>query len=212
MDIVIWCSENEKIYNYLPCLTSTLGKVKCPSGHGLDFHRPHSQITIDSPDFHPRRSQNCLRGYWTGMSCHQRVCVTVSNKRKNYLAWPTLSARCGSWCKNYSSSFRLCSIHYHSLHPVDDDEFAIPRNQGNHRLTLVKGLYSFWYFLHPMRISNLPMHVFILYCAVLCCTILYTHKKQGCQRVVKTVVTRTALWFLTTRWQPCVTILTHRAM
>ncbi len=25
----------------------------------------------------------------------------------------------------------------------------------NHRLTLVKGIYSFWYFLHPMRIPNL---------------------------------------------------------
>ncbi len=30
-----------------------------------------------------------------------------------------------------------------------------------HRLTLVKGVYSFRYFLHPMRIPNLLMHVFI---------------------------------------------------
>ncbi len=33
-----------------------------PSRHGPDFHRPQSQITIDSPDFHLRRSQNCLLG------------------------------------------------------------------------------------------------------------------------------------------------------
>ena len=31
-----------------------------PSRHGLDFHRPQSQITIDRPDFHPQRSQKCL--------------------------------------------------------------------------------------------------------------------------------------------------------
>ncbi len=34
-----------------------------PSRHGPDFHRPQSQITIDSPDFHLRRSQKCLLGY-----------------------------------------------------------------------------------------------------------------------------------------------------
>ncbi len=33
-----------------------------PSRHGPDFHRPQSQITIDSPDFHLRGSQNCLLG------------------------------------------------------------------------------------------------------------------------------------------------------
>ncbi len=33
-----------------------------PSRHGPDFHRPQSQITIDSPDFHPRRSHKCLLG------------------------------------------------------------------------------------------------------------------------------------------------------
>ncbi len=37
--------------------------VQYPSRHGPDFHRPQSQITIDSPDFHLRRSQNCLLGY-----------------------------------------------------------------------------------------------------------------------------------------------------
>ncbi len=31
-----------------------------------------------------------------------------------------------------------------------------------HRLTLIKGLYSFRYFLSPMRIPNLLMHVFIM--------------------------------------------------
>ncbi len=36
-----------------------------PSRHGPDFHRPQSQITIDSLDFHLRQSQNCLRGYNT---------------------------------------------------------------------------------------------------------------------------------------------------
>ncbi len=30
--------------------------------HGPDFHLPQSQVTIDSPDFHPRRSQKCLLG------------------------------------------------------------------------------------------------------------------------------------------------------
>ncbi len=34
-----------------------------PSKHGPDFHRPQSQITIDSPDFHLWRSQICLLGY-----------------------------------------------------------------------------------------------------------------------------------------------------
>ncbi len=38
-----------------------------PSRHGPDFHRPQSQITIDSPDFHLRRSQNCLLGIWWRM-------------------------------------------------------------------------------------------------------------------------------------------------
>ena len=33
-----------------------------PSRHGPVFHQPQSQITIDSPDFSLRRSQNCLRG------------------------------------------------------------------------------------------------------------------------------------------------------
>ncbi len=28
--------------------------VHVPSRRGPDFHRPQSQITIDSPDFHPR--------------------------------------------------------------------------------------------------------------------------------------------------------------
>ncbi len=33
-----------------------------PSRHGPDFHQPQSQITIESPDFHPRWSQKCLLG------------------------------------------------------------------------------------------------------------------------------------------------------
>ncbi len=33
-----------------------------PSRHGPDFHRPQSQIPIDSPDFHLRRSQNWRLG------------------------------------------------------------------------------------------------------------------------------------------------------
>ena len=33
-----------------------------PSRHGLDFPRPQSQITIDSPDFHPWRPKKCLLG------------------------------------------------------------------------------------------------------------------------------------------------------
>ncbi len=32
------------------------------SRHGPDFHRPQSQITIDSLDFHPQWSQKCLLG------------------------------------------------------------------------------------------------------------------------------------------------------
>ncbi len=31
-----------------------------------------------------------------------------------------------------------------------------------HRLTLVKGVYSLRYFLHPMRIANLLMDIFIM--------------------------------------------------
>ncbi len=50
-----------------PLLTPALSTWVClqPSRHGPDFHRPQSQITIDSPDFHLRRSQNCLRGKTT---------------------------------------------------------------------------------------------------------------------------------------------------
>ena len=39
-----------------------------PSRHGPDFHRPQSQIMIESPDFHLRRSQNCLLGTLKGCS------------------------------------------------------------------------------------------------------------------------------------------------
>ncbi len=45
-----------------------------PSRHGPDFHRPQSQITIDSPDFHLRWSQNCLLGcgHFSTISTHAK--------------------------------------------------------------------------------------------------------------------------------------------
>ncbi len=60
---------------YTPCYVKLTGAtVICtqPSRHGPDFHRPQSQITIDSPDFHPRRSQKCLLGaiVWRGKSSY----------------------------------------------------------------------------------------------------------------------------------------------
>ncbi len=38
----------------------------------------------------------------------------------------------------------------------------------HHRLALVKGVYSFKYFLHPIRIPNLLMHVFIIQILFFC--------------------------------------------
>ncbi len=52
--------------------------VAPPSRHGPDFHRPQSQITIDSPDFHLRQSQNCLRGSYTDQSLQIFTSETVS--------------------------------------------------------------------------------------------------------------------------------------
>ncbi len=43
-------------------LCKAIFRQAIPSRHGPDFHRPQSQITIDSPDFHLRWSQNCLLG------------------------------------------------------------------------------------------------------------------------------------------------------
>ena len=66
--------------NGLQRLVTRLGKIQLPhqrwrkifacsrpSRHGPDFHRPESQITIDTPDFHLRRSQNCLLGMVKGV-------------------------------------------------------------------------------------------------------------------------------------------------
>ncbi len=59
--------SQRKIHESYLCLPQICHKYlthlcKYPSRHRPDFHRPQSQITIDSPDFHPRRSQKCLLG------------------------------------------------------------------------------------------------------------------------------------------------------
>ncbi len=51
---------NFKVNHFCPTTLSCWRFL--PSIHGLDFHWPQSQITIDSPDFHPRRFQKYLLG------------------------------------------------------------------------------------------------------------------------------------------------------
>ena len=51
---------------------STFPLLSNPSRHGLDFHQPQSQITIDSLDLLPRGSQKCL------LECCLRVLVTFN--------------------------------------------------------------------------------------------------------------------------------------
>ena len=51
-----------------------------PSRHGPDFHRPQSQITIDSPDFHLRRSQNCLLGSLFSSAVILSICLVHSSR------------------------------------------------------------------------------------------------------------------------------------
>ena len=50
------------VHNSMCFTRNKLKGYSGPSRHGPDFHQPPSQITIDSPDFHPRRSQKCLLG------------------------------------------------------------------------------------------------------------------------------------------------------
>ncbi len=52
-----------------------------PKRHDPDFHRPHSQITIDSPDFHTRWSQKCLLKRNWGWLMVIPWCVTLSGCR-----------------------------------------------------------------------------------------------------------------------------------
>ncbi len=47
-----------------------------------------------------------------------------------------------------------------------------------HRLTLPKGVYSFRYFLSPMRIPNLVMHIFILPNPFVVCSWIYASLLQ----------------------------------
>ncbi len=47
-----------------------------------------------------------------------------------------------------------------------------------HRLTLPKGVYSFRYFLSPMRIPNLTMHIFILPTPFVVCSCMYAYLLQ----------------------------------
>ncbi len=61
----IWSIHTSKLWRstrVLRHLKSDFWAISLPSRHGPDFHRPQSQITIDSPDFHLRRSQKCLLG------------------------------------------------------------------------------------------------------------------------------------------------------
>ncbi len=48
----------------------------------------------------------------------------------------------------------------------------------NHRLTLPKGVYSLRYFLSPMRIPNLVMHIFILPNSFIVCSCMYASLLQ----------------------------------
>ncbi len=48
----------------------------------------------------------------------------------------------------------------------------------NHRLTLPKGVYPFRYFLSPMRIPNLVMHIFILPNPFVVCSYMYASLLQ----------------------------------
>ncbi len=61
---VIFLPRQENIDPFLICLFHVHGISSGRTRHGSDFHRPQSQITIDSPDFHPRRSQKCLLGWY----------------------------------------------------------------------------------------------------------------------------------------------------
>ena len=49
-----------------------------------------------------------------------------------------------------------------------------------HRLTLVKGVYSLRYFLLPMRIPNLLMHVFILPNSFVVCSCIFIAIRPQC--------------------------------
>ncbi len=55
-----------------------------PSRHGPDFHRPQSQITIDSPDFHLRQSQNCLLGCATFCLYYYRYTKLNKDRKTGY--------------------------------------------------------------------------------------------------------------------------------
>ncbi len=52
----------------------------------------------------------------------------------------------------------------------------------NHRLALVKGVYSFRYFLLPMCIPNLLMHVFIMPNPYVICSCIYAFCLRGAMR------------------------------
>ncbi len=66
-----------------------------PSRHGPDFHRPQSQITIESPDCHPWRSQKCLLGREVNDTLYHR---NSSNRKTDLNIQPIYSIH--QWCAN----------------------------------------------------------------------------------------------------------------
>ncbi len=55
---------------------------------------------------------------------------------------------------------------------------TLPLLWSNDRLTLPKGVYSLRYFLSPMRIPNLVMHIFILPTPFVVCSCIYASLLQ----------------------------------
>ncbi len=75
-------------------------KTRYPSRHCPDFHRPQSQITIDSPDFHLRLSQNCLLGYVeTCLSCF--LIIPMWNEERCWIRCILYVAYQYSWCLGF---------------------------------------------------------------------------------------------------------------
>ncbi len=93
-----------------------------PSRHGPDFHRfhrPRSQITIDSPDFHLRRSQNCLLGSMNG--CIKIGTHPVTSNFKPAFQNPETASSIqlqNVWCTYPSMNHAIFKSHKHFLKMV----------------------------------------------------------------------------------------------
>ena len=131
---------------------------------------PHFVYTHSHPHSTPKCARACYSTFSPSRPPRDEYTIFVSPCLQNGQKWPA------KWLKLHEFGVLFFFIFHLLCYLVSQGH----NRRQNHRLTLPKGVYSLRYFLSPMRIPNLLMHVFIMTNPFVICSCIYAF----CLRIV----------------------------